>query len=76
MFSFSRPKLAVFLLIAGLAVGWGWDHIRTTEMLRRVTESERYFRQRLFEQLGDNAALNVGVVPLKEGPQPVPRSAP
>ncbi len=53
MFSFSRPKLAALLLIAGLAAGWGWDHVRTTRLLRRTTESEQYFRQRLFERWGD-----------------------
>ena len=51
MGNFSRRNLAIWLLIAGLVAGWGWDHVRTTGMLRRTVESEQYFRERLFECL-------------------------
>jgi hypothetical protein len=53
MGSFSRRDLAILVLIAGLVAGWGWDHVRTTGMLHRTAESEQYFRQRLFECLGE-----------------------
>jgi hypothetical protein len=51
MFRFSGRDLAALLLIAFLAAGWAWDHIRTTGKLRRCEESEQYFRSRLFEYL-------------------------
>ena len=51
MVNFSRRNLAIWLLIVGLVAGWGWDHVRTTRMLRRTAESEEYFRERLFECL-------------------------
>ena len=51
MVNVSRRDLAISLLIVGLVAAWGWDHVRTTGLLRRTAESEEYFRQRLFECL-------------------------
>lgn len=56
MVKVSRRDLAISLLIIGLVAAWGWDHVRTTGMLRRTAESEEYFRQRLFERLREYKA--------------------
>ena len=64
----AKRELAILLLSVGLGVAWGWDHVRIAGMLRRSDESERYFRQRLSECLGekpDEQATAVGPMDLK-----------
>ena len=54
MVFFSRREWAILSLLVLLALGWGWDHLRIMRRLRRVTESEQYFRERLVECLEGN----------------------
>lgn len=57
------------VLVAGLVTGWGWDRARTAGMLCRSAESEQYFRQRLFESLGEKADESQQTQPPKPNPQ-------